>query len=294
MAVEQQKVLGFIGIGLMGKPMVTRLLAAGYKVFIWNRSLEKCKPLEALGASCVPTVQQLVSQVDVIMLCLADTQAVEQISLEEDGLLDSVQKHQLIIDFSSISPSSTRHIAQKMTEKGAIWLDIPVSGGVLGAEQGTLVMMAGGSTQAIDSVRSILAHLSSRVTRMGDVGAGQVTKVCNQMIVASNAMVIAEVVALAQQSGVDAQLLASALAGGFADSKPFQILAPQMADHQFEPIKWHVRTLLKDVELAADLAKTSSNPIPMSNQALQLLRLHAGRGYAEQDPATLIKLYSKE
>src|SRR5690606_20050219 len=129
----------------------------------------------------------------------------------------------------------------------------------------------------IERVRPILAHLGQRLTRMGDVGAGQVSKVCNQMIVACNALVIAEVVALAQRAGVDASLLAPALAGGFADSRPLQILAPQMAAGEYEPIKWHVRTLLKDLNTAVKVAQEEGGSVPMSALAAQLMRMHGVR-----------------
>ena len=155
-------------------------------------------------------------------------------------------------------------------------------------------MMAGGDAQALARVQPVLEHLGQRVTHMGAVGAGQVAKVCNQMLVACNAMVIAEVVALAEQAGVDAALLAPALAGGFADSTPLQILAPQMARREFEPVKWHVRTLLKDLDMAVKLSQSQTSATPMSGLAAQLMRAHAAQGHAAADPATLIQLYTED
>src|SRR3990167_7421856 len=150
---------------------------------------------------------------------------------------------------------------------------------------------AGGREEDIERARPILAHLGQRLTRMGDVGAGQVTKVCNQMIVACNALVLAEVVALAEQSGVDASLLADALAGFFATTKPLQIPAPQMAASQFEPVKWHVRPLLKDLDTAVKLSREVGAATPLSGLAAQLMRLHGSQGHLEHDPATLVQLY---
>jgi 3-hydroxyisobutyrate dehydrogenase len=170
------------------------------------------------------------------------------------------------------------------------WLDAPVSGGTAGAEAGSLAIMAGGRADDVQRVRPILANLGQRLTHMGEVGAGQVSKVCNQMLVACNALVIAEVVALAERSGVDASLLASALAGGFADSKPLQILAPQMAASQFEPVRWHVRTLLKDLDTAVKLAREQGSATPMSGLAAQLMRLHGSQGNLSRDPSTLIEM----
>jgi 3-hydroxyisobutyrate dehydrogenase len=174
---------------------------------------------------------------------------------------------------------------------GMAWLDAPVSGGTPGAEAGTLAIMVGGEAADLARARPVLQVLGQRVTHMGAVGAGQVTKACNQMIVACNALVIAEVVALAEQSGVDATLIAEALAGGFADSKPLQILAPQMAESRFEPIKWHVRTLLKDLDGAVKFSREQGSATPLSGLAAQLMRLHGSQGYLQKDPATLVELY---
>ncbi|MGA4603484.1 NAD(P)-dependent oxidoreductase, partial [Ectopseudomonas hydrolytica] len=202
---------------------------------------------------------------------------------------------QLLVDFSSLEPAATREMAAELEARtGMRWVDAPVSGGTPGAEAGTLAIMAGGREEDVERVRPVLAHLGQRLTRMGEVGAGQVTKVCNQMIVACNALVIAEVVALAERSGVDASLIAPALAGGFADSKPLQILAPQMAANQFEPIKWHVRTLLKDLDTAVKLSREQGSATPMSGLAAQLMRLHGSQGNLECDPATLVELLREQ
>ncbi len=285
--------LAFAGIGLMGLPMCQRLLAAGYPLVVWNRSPEKCAPLVALGAEHVDTPAELCAQADIVLLCLANTQAVAEVMFAERGIAAAMNDKHIVVDFSSIEPAATKDMAQRLfVASGAQWLDVPVSGGVVGAEAGTLAMMAGGDADALAQVTPVLEHLSQRVTHMGAVGSGQVAKVCNQMLVACNAMVIAEVVALAEQAGVDASLLASALAGGFADSKPLQILAPQMAKREFEPVKWHVRTLLKDLDMAVKLSQSHTSATPMSGLAAQLMRSHAAQGHLASDPATLIKLYS--
>ena len=286
--------LAFAGIGLMGLPMCQRLLAAGYPLVVWNRSPDKCAPLVALGAEQVDTPVELCAQADIVLLCLADTQAVAEVMFAQRGIAAAISDKQILVDFSSIEPAATKDMAQRLfLASGAQWLDVPVSGGVVGAETGTLAMMAGGDAKALEQVTPVLEHLSQRVTHMGAVGSGQVAKVCNQMLVACNAMVIAEVVALAEQAGVDAALLAPALAGGFADSKPLQILAPQMAQREFEPVKWHVRTLLKDLDMAVKLSQSHTSATPMSGLAAQLMRTHAAQGHLAADPATLIKLYSE-
>lgn len=287
--------VAFAGIGLMGLPMCRRLIAAGYSLRVWNRSLDKCRALEEMGAQVVSVPAQLAEGADIVMLCLADTAAVREVVFGPSGVASAAKPGQLLLDFSSVEPAATREMAAELERlSGMRWVDAPVSGGVPGAEAGTLAIMAGGRGEDIDVLRPLLAHLGQRVTHMGAVGTGQVTKVCNQMIVACNALVIAEVVGLAERSGVDARLLAPALAGGFADSRPLQILAPQMAESQFEPVKWHVRTLLKDLDTAAKLAREEGGAVPMSGLAAQLMRLHGSMGNLENDPATLVRLYRGE
>ena len=284
--------LGFAGIGLMGLPMCRRLLAAGYPLTVWNRSPDKCSELVEAGARQVATPAELCQSADVVMLCLADTAVVREVVFGADGVAKGARAGQLLVDFSSLEPTATREMAAELAAlSGMAWLDAPVSGGTPGAESGRLAIMVGGDAADLERVRPVLSTLGQRVTHMGPVGAGQVTKACNQMIVACNALVIAEVVALAEQSGVDASLIAEALAGGFADSKPLQILAPQMAESRFEPVKWHVRTLLKDLDTAVKFSREQGSATPLSGLAAQLMRLHGSQGYLQKDPATLIDLY---
>ena len=287
--------LAFAGIGLMGLPMTRRLLAAGYPLTLWNRSPDKCAPLLELGAHRVENPAELCRDASVVMLCLANTEVVREVVFGPGGIVEGARPGQLLVDFSSLEPAATREMAAELEARtGMRWVDAPVSGGTPGAEAGTLAIMAGGREEDVERVRPVLAHLGQRLTRMGEVGAGQVTKVCNQMIVACNALVIAEVVALAERSGVDASLIAPALAGGFADSKPLQILAPQMAASQFEPIKWHVRTLLKDLDTAVILSREQGSATPMSGLAAQLMRLHGSQGFLERDPATLVEMLREQ
>ncbi|ROM01134.1 2-hydroxy-3-oxopropionate reductase [Pseudomonas protegens] len=276
----------------MGLPMCRRLLAAGYPLTVWNRNPQKCAPLVAAGARQVATPAQLCEHADLVLLCLANTDVVRQVVFAADGIAQGARAGQLLLDLSSLEPTATREMAAMLArDTGMAWVDAPVSGGTPGAESGSLAIMVGGEAADIERVRPVLLALGQRVTHMGAVGAGQVTKACNQMIVACNALVIAEVVALAERSGVDARLIAEALAGGFADSKPLQILAPQMAESRFEPVKWHVRTLLKDLDGAVKFSREQGSATPISGLAAQLMRLHGGQGYLEQDPATLVRLY---
>ncbi len=285
--------LGFIGIGLMGKPMTLRLLEAGFEVNVWNRTPEKLIEVSAAGAITQLTIQTLVEQSDVILLCLADTAVVESIVMTH--IIKAGVKNKLLIDLSSIDPVVTQKLAKRLFEECQMdWVDAPVSGGVKGAEQGNLAIMAGGNSNAIDIARIVLKPLYQQLTQMGGVGSGQVTKICNQMIVSCNVLVIAEMMALAKQTGVNAEKIPEALAGGFADSKPLQIVAPEMASDTFEPVKWRVKTLLKDLNMAVDLSSREDAAIPMSSLAAQLMQLHGNQGFMEQDPSTLIKLYKKQ
>jgi 3-hydroxyisobutyrate dehydrogenase len=220
---------------------------------------------------------------------------VREVVFGADGLAQGGKPGQLLVDHSSLEPVATRDMAAELEFRcGMRWVDAPVSGGTAGAAAGTLAIMAGGRVEDIERVRPVLKHLGQRLTRMGEIGTGQVTKACNQMIVACNALVIAEVVALAERCGVDAAQLAPALAGGFADSKPLQILAPQMAASEFEPVKWHVRTLLKDLDTAVKLSRQAESATPMTGLASQLMRLHGSQGNLGRDPATLVEMYRED
>jgi len=283
--------IGFIGMGLMGIPMSCRLLTAGFSVTVWNRNTAKTQFPAEQGAQVASTLAELCQSSDIIMLCVSNTAAVEEIVLAADGLLENLSPGKIIIDFSSIDPEVTRQLAQKVEQQSCHWLDTPVSGGVAGAEQGTLAIMAGGNETILDSVRPVLEPLSQRITRMGDVGSGQVTKICNQMIVSCNLLVMAEVMALAEKSGVDSAQIPQALKGGFADSIPLQLTGPRMAQRDYDPVKWHVKTLLKDLDMANSLAKDNMSAVPMAGLGAELMRQHGNKGFADSDPCTLIEMY---
>ena len=280
--------LGFIGIGLMGLPMSKRLLAAHYDVMVFNRNRAKCEPLSALGAHVADTLADIALHSDIIMLCVSNTAAVEDVVAQLRGHL---RAGQIIVDFSSIAPDATQALAQAVREQGAKWVDSPVSGGVAGAEAGTLAIMAGGDGMDVDTVRPVLAHLGQRVTHMGPNGSGQTTKICNQMIVSCNVLVMAEVMAMAKKAGVDASQIPEALKGGFADSIPLQLTGSRMAVQDFDEVKWHVKTLLKDLDMANTLAQQTGSAVPMAGLGAELMRQHGSKGNLERDPATLVTLY---
>lgn len=285
MSFDRNTKIAFLGMGLMGSRMATRLIQAGFEVAVWNRTASACDVLIDMGATGLDL--QEIGQYPVILTCLADDAAVQAVF---DQIQNQLTAGQVIVDFSSLSVDKTKALAQQAQNQQVQWIDSPVSGGTAGAEQGTLVIFAGGDINTIQNLSLIYNVLSQRVTRMGETGTGQATKICNQLIVAANSTLIAEAVALAGQAGVDTTLLAPALAGGFADSKPFQILAPRMATHTFEPVQWKVQTLSKDLNNAVQLAKQFNLDIPVAKQALSQLKTHQDKGYAETDLATVIQL----
>jgi 3-hydroxyisobutyrate dehydrogenase len=288
--IEQKTTIGFIGVGLMGLPMCRQLLSASANLYVYNRNSAKCEPLISEGAKQASTLQDIAKYSDVIMLCVSNTQSVEAVM---EVLLPNLRSGQLIIDFSSISPEATLMLAKQVQAVGASWIDCPVSGGVAGAETGSLVMMAGGTAEDLERAMQLLKPLRQRVTHMGPSGAGQTTKVCNQMIVSCNVLVMAEALALAKKAGVDTSKIPPALQGGFADSLPLQLTGSRMARQDFDDIKWHVKTLLKDLDMAKQLATNANSAIPMAGLGAELMRQHASNGFSEQDPATLITLYEK-
>ena len=284
MPFDQSTPIAFLGMGLMGTRMATRLCKAGYKVAVWNRSPEACVAIIKQGANALELEQ--IGNYPVILMCLADDAAVQKVF---ERIQPFLRVDQTVVDFSSLSVSATHQLALTAKQQNVTWIDSPVSGGTMGAEQGSLVIFAGGDAETIQQLEPIYQVLSQRITRMGESGTGQATKICNQLIVAANSTLIAEAVALANLAGVDTTLLAPALAGGFADSKPFQILAPRMASHTFEPVQWKVQTLSKDLNNALTLAEAFDLKIPVAQKALSQLQAHQQNGFSEQDLATIIQ-----
>jgi 3-hydroxyisobutyrate dehydrogenase len=282
--------LGFIGIGLMGRPMTLRLLAAGHEVAVWNRSREKLAPVVDKGARPAPSPADVARAADIVLMCVTDQRAAGEVLFGAGGVAEAAQGGKLVVDFSSIAPAAAREFAARLEAKGMGLIDAPVSGGVAGAEKGTLAVMAGGRAEHIERVRPVVMQLAQRFTRMGDAGAGQVTKLCNQVIVGSLMVVIAEAVRLAEAAGVDANRLPEALKGGFADSLPLQIFGARMAARTFEPSLGAASLMLKDLENAAAVAKEHTVPLPMAHAAAELYRLLAAQGKGEKEISTLIDL----
>ena len=283
--------LGYLGTGLMGGPMALRLIKAGYEVLVWNRSKDKLADLVAAGATAVATPAEITASCDYVFMCLMDAKAVEAVLFGEGGIA-TTNGANVLIDISTIHPQATSELADRLVNaNGMAWIDAPVSGGVPGAEQGTLAIMAGGSAENIEAVRPVVDHMSARFTRMGDIGAGQATKLCNQIISGCTMAVVAEAVNFAQKSGVDASVLTDALKGGFADSIPFQLFAPRMAARTFENPMGTTNTMIKDLKTVSDVAENSGARLVMTEQALGLMNASAQDGDGEADISAIIRQF---
>lgn len=279
--------LGFLGMGLMGQPIAERLRAAGFPLTVWNRSPQKADPVVAMGATRAATPAELARRSDVVMACLTNADAVEAVLFGEDGIA-SVEGPTAFVDFSSMDPRLTRTFAERLAAaNGMAFIDAPVSGGTPAAKAGTLTIMAGGSEDAVARVAPLVAPLAQRFTRMGPVGSGQMTKLVNQIVAGSTMAVVAEAVAFARHHGVDASRLTEALAGGFADSRPFQLLAPRMAAESFADPLGTVAMMLKDLDTIFDVAQ-SADALPMTGAARALMREAASEGHAEDDISTIV------
>lgn len=276
----------------MGAPMIRHLLAAGHRVGVWNRTRAKSEALAADGAQVVDTPRALAEQVETVLLCVLDARAVGDVVFGPDGLLSgdaAARRVRRIVDHSSIPPGVTRDYAKRAAELGVGWVGAPVSGGVPGAQAGTLAVMAGGRAEDLDAVRPLIDAYAARITHMGDAGAGQTAKLCNQAIVTATVTAIAEAVGLAQASGIDAARLAQALAGGWADSVLLQTFVPRMTSGGHTPIG-ALSTFQKDVDTIADAARDTGAVMPVSATVQQVLRLGAAMGLADADFAAFIDI----
>lgn len=281
-------VIGFCGTGLLGAPIARRLLKAGHRVHVWNRSREKAQALVADGATVQESPAALASQCQVIFLCLTDDAAVEATVFGENGL--ATHPGATIVDHSSLSPWATREFARRWQELcGRGWVDAPVSGGVRGAEAGTLAIMAGGAADDIEQVTPLMQAYAARVTHMGSAGAGQAAKLCNQTIVASTVTAIAEAVALAHDAGIEADKLHQALAGGWADSTLLQLFVPRMTASVHDKLGT-VHTMGKDVENVARLAEATGTRMAVLRAVRDTFSRAREQGLADEDLSAIVQV----
>ena len=287
--------LGYLGLGMMGFPMSRRLIEAGHDVMVWNRSKAKAAALVERGAKPATSPREMAERCDIIFMCVTDAAAVEDVVFGAEGLASVEGRGKLVVDFSSIHPDAARTIATRLREKnGMAWIDAPVSGGSKGAEEGTLAVMAGGEAADVERARPYVLAMARRLTHMGPVGAGQTTKLCNQIIVGCAMTVLAEATRLAVNAGIDAGKLPEALAGGFADSIPLQLFVPRMVQGIHSPPLGHIATMLKDLDTVVEVARDTSTPVPMSALASQLFRLGKAARGADVDALEIYKLSAKQ
>lgn len=284
--MKSQIRIGLLGTGLMGQPVARRLAAAGYSVAVWNRSPEKALPLTRAGIMIKQSSEQLLADSDVIICLLSDTTACDQVIFNQDAL-HSLGKNTTIIMMSTLSPDIVVEQARKASSVQAHYIDMPVSGGTIGAEKGSLSLMAGGDRKIVDSLRPLLSHLG-KVTHIGGVGAGQLTKLANQIIVAGTLSLLSEAFTLAQQGGADPAKVREALLGGFADSTLLQHQGERMVKGDFEArgaAKWQ----LKDTRSAVALAKQLDLTLPLTETVNQLFSQMIDAGEGELDHCAIIK-----
>jgi 3-hydroxyisobutyrate dehydrogenase len=284
--------IAFIGTGLMGTPMARRLLAAGFAVRVWNRTPRKLEALIDAGAEPAASPADAAGGADAVFLCLSNSAAIDAVLFAEQGVARSNAAPPLLADFSTIGQGKTIEFARRLRAQcGTAWVDAPVSGGTVGAEHGRLVIFCGGASADVDRLRPAFQALSQRITHVGDLGAGQTLKLCNQLIVASNLVAIAEALVLARASGLDPTILPGALAGGFADSIPLQIFGRRMAERVTTPVLGELALMLKDLNAAADLAQGNRTALPLMTAALKVYERAASLGLQHEDLAALIAVY---
>lgn len=283
--------LAYLGIGLMGLPMTLRLLDAGFPVSVWNRSVAKTEPAVAKGAVAAACPRAAAEAAEIIFMCLTDASAVEEVVFGEGGIAEAKGEGKIVVDFSSIHPDKARSIGARLkAANGMGWVDAPVSGGVKGAGEGSLAVMAGGEAADFERVKPYVLLMARRFTHMGTLGAGQTTKLCNQIVSGCLMTVLAEATRLAVNAGIDAKRLPEALAGGFADSIPMQLFVPRMAQGIYDPPIGHIATILKDLDTVLDVAQETGSPVPMTGLAAQLFRLAQAVRGPKADALEVFKL----
>ncbi|WNY87862.1 NAD(P)-dependent oxidoreductase [Leclercia adecarboxylata] len=278
--------IGLLGTGLMGQPVARRLVAAGYPVTVWNRSQEKALQLASAGVKIEQSASQLLADSELIICLLSDATACDEVIFNHDAL-QYIGPDTIILMMSTLSPDIVVEQARKAHSVQAHYVDIPVSGGTTGAEKGSLSLMAGGNRQLIASLRPLLSHLG-KVTHVGEVGAGQLTKLANQIIVAGTLSLLSEAFTLAQRGGADPEKVREALLGGFADSTLLQHQGERMVKGDFKA-RGAARWQLKDTRSAVALAKQLNLTLPLTETVNQLFSQMIDAGEGDLDHCAIIK-----
>ncbi len=293
-ANEKKPRLGFIGLGLMGQAMTARLVETGYRLTGYDLEPGKVAAAARHGVRAAPSSAMVTAESDIVLVCVTSTDAVEAAVFGIDGVAAAADAQMILVDHSTTIVEATRAMAARLREEtGMGWVDAPVSGGPPAARAGTLAVMAGGSEDDIDRVAPVMAELASGFTRFGPVGAGQVAKMVNQVLVLNNYCVLAEALALAEAGGIDATKIPDALAAGHAGSNMLRAIFPRMIERDFAPAGY-ARQVLKDLDMLHDLAKALKVPTPMSSQSASLYRILTSKGHGELDGIAVLKLFDPE
>jgi 2-hydroxy-3-oxopropionate reductase len=279
------KRIAFLGMGLMGAPMARRLAKAGYPLTVWNRDGAKAQALAADGASVATSPVEAVRNADIVFTMLTDGKAVGEL-LFDNGLTEALKADAIVVDTSSIAPHIAREHSTRLAEKGIRHLDAPVSGGVVGAQAGTLAIMAGGDAGVVESLADVLAVLG-RVTHVGPSGAGQVCKLANQQIVAITIGAVAEAMILVEAGGASREAFRNAIRGGFAESRILDLHGARMVERMFEP-GGSSNNQLKDLNAVAALAKELSLQLPLTAQVTEEYTDFVSGGGGEKDHSGLL------
>ena len=285
--------IGFIGLGMMDRPMARNLHSAGADMIVLNRSRAAMDELAAEGMATAASPAEIAANADIVITMLTDTPAVERVIAGPDGIIENARAGLLVIDMSTTKVPATRALAAGLAEKGADFIDAPVSGGTIGAEAGSLIIMAGGSEHAMTRAMPLFAILGSRATHVGEVGAGQVAKAANQVIVGLNIGAVAEALTLARHAGVDPARVLVALKGGFADSRVLEVHGERMVTGRLQPGA-RATVQRKDMDQAVELAEQLGMELPATRLNRALYDKLIAAGFGDLDHAALIKAIDPE
>jgi 2-hydroxy-3-oxopropionate reductase len=278
--------IGFIGTGLMGFPMAKNILKAGYKVKAFNRSINKAEPLKDFGAEISNSIGELVKASDVVITMLTNDDAVNEV-IGSDEFLNNLKPNSTVIDMSSVKQTTAVNHGKNLKSQKINFLDAPVSGGTIGAEEASLAIMIGGEQVVFDSVKDILKSMGNP-TLVGPVGCGQVSKLANQIIVGLAIGAVAEAVTLCEKAGADPKKMIKALSGGWADSKVLRTHGKRMIDKDFSP-KGKTSSQLKDMNNILECANNYNTQLPISNLVKEMYKSLVENGHGETDHSSLYK-----
>lgn len=280
--------VAFIGMGTMGAPMALNILKGGYEVIVHNRTREREEPIVQAGAQRAASPQAAAAAAEVVILCVSDTPDVEQVVLGESGVIQSAQPGLILVDMSTISPVATRSLAQQVAAAGMHWVDAPVSGGSEGAQKGTLSIMIGGETEAVETVSPILQTMGKTLTHIGPVGSGQLTKAINQVIIAGTYWGIAEGMALGLKAGLDMDQVVQAVGGGAAGSWGLTNRSGNMIANQY-PLGFRVKFHQKDLKIALEAARELGVTLPIAAFVEQMESGLVARGFGDEDVSSIAR-----